>query len=111
MFFQITARCPDVQFHIVGHEDESRFNKPGMGNLIFHGYVGEDELDDIMNQCKGTIRPWFWDGNPNLQTKMLLKGRYAAHNCKFEKVEQCTSVEDYVYWIDKLKTNAFQFVK
>jgi len=104
MFFQIAASCQDTNFHIVGSEDPSRFNQPGMENLIFHGFIPEYELDTLMDQCKGTIRPWVWDGNPNIQTKMLLKGRYAAHSCKFEKVTQCTTVDEYVDWINNLKS-------
>jgi len=103
MFFEIASRCPDVVFHIVGDEDADRFNQPGMENLIFHGFVDETTLDRIMGQCKGTIRPWVCDGTPNIQTKMLLKGRYAAHSCRFEKVAHCTTVEQYVDWINHLK--------
>ena len=43
------------------------------------------------------------DGNPNIQTKMLLKGRYAAHSCQFEKVALCKSADEYVAWIEWLK--------
>ena len=96
LFFNIAAHCSDIEFHVVGDEDPSRFNKPGMENVVFHGYIGEKELDQLMDKCKGTIRPWIWDGNPNIQTKMLLKGRYAAHSCLFEKVAHCTPLENYV---------------
>jgi hypothetical protein len=103
MFFEIAARCRDVTFHIVGDEDSSRFSRRGMENLVFHGFVSEQELDAIMDACKGTIRPWISDGTPNVQTRMLLKGRYAAHSCRFEKVAQCITADDYVGWIEALK--------
>jgi glycosyltransferase involved in cell wall biosynthesis len=103
LFFEIAARCPEVIFHIVGKEDANRFNKPGLENLVFHGFLSENDLDQLMDQCKGTIRPWIWDGNPNIQTRMLLKGRYAAHSCRFEKVAQCETIEDYVRWIRQLQ--------
>lgn len=103
MFFEIASLCPEARFHIVGQEDPSRFNKPGMENLVFHGFVDEERLDRIMDQCKGTIRPWVSDGTPNIQSIMLLKGRYAAHSCRFEKVAQCSTADDYVRWIKDLK--------
>ena len=104
MFFAIAAKCPDATFHIVGDEDPGRFNQLGRENIIFHGFLDEKALHRLMDQCKGTIRPWISDGNPNIQTKMLLKGRYAAHNCKFEKVAQCRTADDYVDWIRWLET-------
>ena len=103
MFFEIASKCKDVTFHIVGDEDPSRFNQPGLDNLVYHGFVSEDRLDQIMDRCKGTIRPWQSDGTPNIQTRMLLKGRYAAHRIKFEKVTQCSTIEAYVSWIHHLK--------
>ncbi|MBW2018031.1 MAG: tetratricopeptide repeat protein [Deltaproteobacteria bacterium] len=103
LFFEIAARCPDVIFHIVGDEDPDRFNRPGMENLLFHGFVSEETLEDLMDRCKGTLRPWISDGTPNIQTIMLLKGRYAAHSCRFEKVTQCRTADDYVEWIQWLK--------
>jgi tetratricopeptide (TPR) repeat protein len=103
LFFEIASLCPDVTFHIVGQEEPSRFNKPEMKNLVFHGFVDEERLDRIMDQCKGTIRPWVSDGTPNIQSIMLLKGRYAAHSCRFEKVAQCSTADDYVRWINELK--------
>lgn len=103
LFFEIAAKCTDIFFHVVGEEDPMRFQLPGINNILFHGFIPEDSLDEVMDQCKGTIRPWLWDGNPNIQTKMLLKGRYAAHSCRFEKVSHCTSVEEYVAWIEWLK--------
>jgi len=104
LFFQVAAFCPDVVFHIVGDEEASRFKQPGMRNLKFHGFISENDIDRLMDQCKGTIRPWVSDGNPNIQTKMLLKGRYAAHSCKFEKVTQCTTLDEYADWINNLKS-------
>jgi len=103
MFFDIASQCEDVVFHVIGREDPSRFKKAGMENICFHGYVSEAELNRLMDLCKGTIRPWSLDGTPNIQTRMLLKGRYAAHRLRFEKVAQCTTVEEYVQWICDLK--------
>lgn len=88
---------------MVGDEDPSRFNRPGMENIIFHGHVPEIEIDHLMDLCKGIIRPWLSDGTPNIQTRMLLKGRYAAHSCRFEKVAQCSTAEEYVRWVNDLK--------
>jgi len=104
LFFAIAAGCPDVIFHIVGDEDSEKFNQPGQENIIFHGFLDEETLHRLMDQCKGTIRPWISDGTPNIQTKMLLKGKYAAHSCKFEKVAHCRTVNEYVEWIQWLKT-------
>lgn len=103
LFFQVASRCPDVLFHVVGDEDPSRFQGPGMGNIIFHSHIPEPELDHLMNRCKGIIRPWLSDGTPNIQTRMLLKGRYAAHTCRFEKVARCSTADDYVRWVEELK--------
>lgn len=103
LFFEVAAKCPEVLFHVVGSEDSAKFQGSEKRNIRFHGYVSEEDLDLIMDQCKGTIRPWMWDGNPNIQTRMLLKGRYAAHSCRFEKVSQCTTADDYVRWINNLK--------
>jgi hypothetical protein len=75
-----------------------------MENIVFHGFISEVELDELMDRCKGTIRPWISDGTPNIQTKMLLKGQYAAHSCQFNKVSLCKSVDDYVAWIESLKS-------
>jgi hypothetical protein len=103
LFFEVARECPEVLFHVIGDENPNRFSNPEMKNIIFHGFVSEEEVDVLMNQCKGTMRPWESDGTPNIQTKMLLKGRYAAHKCKFEKVSQCIGVKDYVFWIKKLE--------
>jgi hypothetical protein len=103
LFFQVASRRPDAVFHVVGDGDPVRFNEPWMKNIVFHGWVDEPTLDEIMDRCKGTMRPWRSDGTPNIQSKMLLKGRYAAHYCKFEKVTVCKTVEEYVAWLDGLK--------
>lgn len=103
LFFEIASKCPDTKFHIVGQEDPDRFQKNGMDNILFHGYVSQQTLDELMDACNGTIRPWIWDGNPNIQTKMLLKGRYAAHSCQFEYVTQCATASEYIDWINDLK--------
>jgi hypothetical protein len=34
---------------------------------------------------------------------MILKGRYAAHSCRFQKVALCKSIDDYVAWVEWLK--------
>lgn len=104
LFFRVAGLCPEVSFHIVGDEDPRRFSQPGMGNITFHGFLPEKELDQLMDRCKGTMRPWISDGTPNIQTRMLLKGRYAAHTCRFEKVAQCRTAEDYAKWISHLMT-------
>ncbi len=104
MFFSIASSCPGVIFHIVGDENPERFSRPGRENIKFHGFLDEEALHGLMDQCKGTIRPWISDGTPNIQTKMLLKGRYAAHSCKFEKVAQCQSADEYVEWLSWLET-------
>lgn len=103
LFFEIALNTPDVEYHIVGDENSDRFTGAGKENLIYHGFLPERELDNLMDQCKGTLRPWMSDGTPNIQTKMLLKGRYAAHSCRFEKVALCNTVDDYVAWIEWLK--------
>jgi 2-polyprenyl-3-methyl-5-hydroxy-6-metoxy-1,4-benzoquinol methylase len=103
LFFEIALNTPDVEYHIVGDENSDRFTGAGKENLIYHGFLRERELDNLMDQCKGTLRPWMSDGTPNIQTKMILKGRYAAHSCRFEKVALCKTVDDYVAWIEWLK--------
>ena len=103
LFFEVALRSQDVEFHIVGDESPLRFAGPGKENLIYHGFLSEKDLDRLMDQCKGTLRPWISDGTPNIQTKMLLKGRYAAHGCQFEKVALCSNVDEYVAWIEWLK--------
>jgi 2-polyprenyl-3-methyl-5-hydroxy-6-metoxy-1,4-benzoquinol methylase len=103
LFFEITSKSQDVEFHIVGDEDPNRFIGAGKENLIYHGFLSEQELNGLMDRCKGTLRPWISDGTPNIQTKMVLKGRYAAHSCQFEKVALCRTVDDYVAWIEWLK--------
>lgn len=103
LFFRVAALCPQVVFHIVGNEDPLRFSGTGLANLVFHGYLPEQDLDRLMDRCKGTIRPWLSDGTPNIQTRMLLRGRYAAHSLAFEKVSLCRSVDEYVEWIRRLQ--------
>jgi hypothetical protein len=103
LFFEVALRSPGVEFHIVGDEYPLRFAGAGKENLIYHGFLSEKDLDRLMDQCKGTLRPWISDGTPNIQTKMLLKGRYAAHGCRFEKVALCSNADEYVAWIEWLK--------
>jgi 2-polyprenyl-3-methyl-5-hydroxy-6-metoxy-1,4-benzoquinol methylase len=103
LFFETALKLPDVEFHIVGDEDPDRFTEAGKENLIYHGLLPEQELDDLMDRCKGTLRPWTSDGTPNIQTKMILKGRYAAHSCRFQQVALCKSIDDYVAWVEWLK--------
>jgi hypothetical protein len=58
LFFKVARLCPDVMFHIVGDDDPARLRKPGIKNLVFHGFLDEACLDRLMDECKGTIRPW-----------------------------------------------------
>lgn len=103
LFFEIAANCPEVVFHVVGDQDPPRFNRWNGSNIVHHGFLSETDLDQLMDQCKGTLRPWESDGTPNIQTKMLLKGRYASHYCRFEHVGQCRTAEEYVHWIRNLE--------
>ncbi|NMD45046.1 MAG: glycosyltransferase, partial [Clostridiales bacterium] len=57
VFPKILAQYPDMVLHIVGNKPPREVEDLASENIIVHGFVSEEHLDELYNECRLAIAP------------------------------------------------------
>lgn len=57
VFPKILAQYPDMVLHIVGNKPPREVEDLASENIIVHGFVSEERLDELYNECRLAIAP------------------------------------------------------
>jgi hypothetical protein len=91
---------PDIEFHFYGVEKPEQEQLP---NIIYHGKVPEDVLNEEINNYHCGFRPNFHDGVSEVMIKSMLLGQYPITRIKYEGVWNYENEKDLIGLFKKLK--------
>lgn len=87
VFPEIKNELPEIKFHIIGSNAPQVIKNMASDDIIFHGFVSDDELDQLYRKCrlvvaplrfgagvKGKIVESMWKGVPVLTTTVGAEG-------------------------------------
>lgn len=94
---------PDIEFHLYGvDEDKSEISYEAK-NIISHGLVSEEELDEDIKDYHCGLRTNRTDGVSEVIIKSILLGQYPISFLPYEGVWQYKEFGDLIMLIEKLK--------
>lgn len=113
---EIAQEVPEVTFHIFGikkpfHEPwfdpvngelmnyRFMFNK----NIIYHGHVPSEELDEMIQDYHAGLRICEFDGCPHVVTKGALLGQYPISRIPYPHVDSYETKEELIKLLKNLK--------
>lgn len=100
MINAVAAALRDWTFHIFGTEK----TLPVYDNVIYHGNLPEEKMDEITKNHAATIR-WkhingqHWDGVSQTVIKALLRGQIAITGIKYPFAHHATGINDIVSYL------------
>ncbi|MGO1057697.1 hypothetical protein ACTL32_01070 [Planococcus sp. FY231025] len=74
IIFEFAKRNPHMKLQIVANNGE---NMPLLNNVIYHGWVSEEEMNQIYEDSNGVIRIPIHDAMAGTVLEGVLRGRYA----------------------------------
>ncbi len=83
---------PDMYFAVSGAYEYSTFfsslNVDGLNNLVFTGYLTDEEVKTLIMHCKALIQPSFYEGFglPPLEALSLGKRAIVSNSCCFPEI-------------------------
>ena len=104
MINAIASALIEWKFHIFG--TESTF--PVCDNVIYHGKIPEEEMDEITKDHTATIR-WkhingnHWDGVSQTVIKALLRGQMAITGIKYPFANYAKGINDIIEFLNNFK--------
>jgi hypothetical protein len=104
MINAIACALPDWKFHIFG----TKKNLDVCNNVLYHGRVNEDEMDEITKNHSATIR-WkhingrHWDGVSQTVIKALLRGQMAITGIKYNFAHYAQNISDIIMCLRNYK--------
>ena len=90
----------DLQFHIYGVEKQAYDSN--LPNVIYHGQVSKEQLNEEIKEYHCGFRPNFHDGFSEVIIKSILLGQYPISRIKYEHVWNYTSETQLKECFDKL---------
>jgi len=92
---------PELEFHIYGVEKQIRDKE--LPNMIFHGKVPEEQLNEEIKSYHAGFRPNFHDGNSEVTMKSILLGQYPITRIKYNDIWNYETEQQLRECFDKLK--------
>ena len=105
MINAVAYALPDWKFHIFGTEKAL----PVCENVFYHGFVPEEEMDEITKDHAATIR-WkhirgiHWDGVSQTVIKALLRGQMAITGIKYNFAHHAGGIGDIISYLKDFDT-------
>ena len=95
---RIAPRVPRVRFHIYG---KMRARKAA-SNIIFHGYVPEEQFNREIKNYQGALRLHHFDGFAETLGKSILMGQWPISAIKYPLVQHAPSDTQLINQLDRL---------
>jgi len=101
--WEICSKVPEVTFHIFGITAPDE----GMGafpkNIIYHGQVPSEELDEMIKGYHAGLRTCEFDGCPHTVTKGVLLGQYPINRIPYPHTDSYKTTKELIKLLKKLK--------
>jgi len=91
---------PDIEFHFYGVSTKQE----QLPNIIYHGKVSEEKLNEEIKNYHCGFRPNFHDGVSEVMIKSMLLGQFPITRIKYEAVWNYENEKDLIGLFNKLKT-------
>ena len=95
---EIAGMFNNVEIHFYG------VNGKSSGNIIYHGFVSERQLDDDIKNYHSAIRGNLHDGVSEVIMKSVFLGQYPIARLPYEGVWQYNSVAELASYVAELRT-------
>lgn len=89
---ELANSFPSLRFHIVANGRKELFPQP---NVIVHGYISPEEMNNLFNQISIVVRAPKHDGQSLSIMEGQLKGKYVVYNMPFPYTIQAHTVDDF----------------
>lgn len=95
---RVAQKITGVEFHVYGHCRPHHIK-----NVVFHGYVREEQFNQEIKGYQAAIRLHEFDGFAETISKSILLGQYPISRIRYPYVDSYHSEEDLIQVIEKLK--------
>lgn len=99
--YRMAKKFPDYTFHIYGIYEWLQEEKPK--NVIFHGQVPGEQLNQEIRQYQGSLRGNVHEGFSEVPIKTILVGGYPMTRMKFDKMWNFQTDEELEEHLKRLK--------
>lgn len=96
---KIAPELPEFTFHILGVNDK-KLHEP---NIIYHGMVPEEILDDMIKDYQCGLRLHEYDGFSEVPAKSILMGQYPITRIPFPNIDSFRTKEELMELLRNLK--------
>ena len=96
---RIAPRCTDITFHVYGRLREPMI----LHNIVFHGWVPEDQFNEEIKNYQCGWRAHEFDGSSEVVMKSILMGQYPISRIRYYRIPTYESDWDLIAHFASLK--------
>lgn len=94
----IADKVPEVTFHIYGRVSEPKV----LFNIVFHGFVPEDQFNEEIKEYQGALRLHEFDGFADTVAKSALMGQWPITAIRYPMISQASDKTRLIFQLKRL---------
>lgn len=81
---ELARKHPDIEFHLYGSEHQYAKDLASIPNVINHGRVPKERMNEEIREMQGALRLTEFDGFSEILAKSILMGQYPVSNIEYK---------------------------